>query len=163
MTSRWERQSEALEELKAILTEKHQDVELVLVEGHRDVEAIKKLGAFMPVDVCSHIGKTEHDIATELSLRTREILILTDFDEEGRSKAKRLSQLLEAEGVNVHRELRRKFGRLMGVLDVKTIESLDDICSDDLSLKQSMRMRERIKNKEKNISGKHAREIRLIK
>ena len=42
MMSRRERQSEALEELKAILTEKHQDVELVLVEGHRDVEAIKR-------------------------------------------------------------------------------------------------------------------------
>ena len=138
MTTRWERQRDALEELKAILTEKHQEVELVLVEGHRDVEAIKKLGAFMPVDVSSHIGKTEHDIATDLSRRTREILILTDFDEEGGSKAKRLSRLLEAEGVNVHRELRRKFGRLMGVLGIKTIESLDNICSDDLTLKQSM-------------------------
>ena len=138
MTTRWERRSEALEELKSILTEKHQDVELVLVEGHRDVEAIKKLGAFMPVEVSSHIGKIEHDVATDLSHKTREILILTDFDEEGGSKAKRLSRLLEAEGVNVHRELRRKFGKLMGVLGVKTIESLDDIYSDDLSFKQSM-------------------------
>jgi 5S rRNA maturation endonuclease (ribonuclease M5) len=137
MTTRWERQHEALEELKAILTEKHEDVELVLVEGHRDVEAIKKLGAFMPVELSSHTGKTEHDIVADLSRKTREILILTDFDEEGRSKAKRLSQLLDAEGVNVRRELRRKFGRFMGVLGVKTIESLDDICSDNLSLKQS--------------------------
>jgi 5S rRNA maturation endonuclease (ribonuclease M5) len=154
MTSRWERQSEALEELKAILAEKHQDVELVLVEGHRDVEAIKRLGAFMPVDVSSHTGKTEHDIATDLSRKTREILILTDFDEEGRSKAKRLSQLLEAEGVNVRRELRRKFGRLMGVLGLKTIESLDDACSYDLSLKQSMIKPQFARNKKQKIKKK---------
>ena len=147
MTTRWDRQREALEELKAILTEKHQDVELVLVEGHRDVEAIKKLGAFMPVDVSSHTGKTEHDIATDLSRKAREILILTDFDEEGRSKAKRLSQLLEAEGVNVRREQRRKFGRLMGILGLKTVESLDDVCDDDLSLKQSMIMPQFARNK----------------
>ncbi|OGD58200.1 hypothetical protein A3K78_01135 [Candidatus Bathyarchaeota archaeon RBG_13_52_12] len=153
MTTRWERQREALEELKAILTEKHQDVELVLVEGHRDVEAIKKLGAFMPVDVSSHIGKTEHDIATDLSSKTREILILTDFDEEGRSKAKRLSKLLEAEGVQVRSEVRQKFGRLMGVLGVKTIESLDDIW-DDLSLRQSIIKPQFVRNKKQSKNRK---------
>ena len=129
VTSR-ERQYEALDELKAILAGEHEEFSLVLVEGHRDVEAIKKIGISTPVEVNSHIGKSEHDIATDLSQITRDILVLTDFDDKGITKAKRLSQLLEAEGVLVHHELRRKFGRLMGVLGVKTIESLDDIYSD---------------------------------
>ena len=154
MTTRWERQRVALEELKAILTEKHEDVELVLVEGHRDAEAIKRLGAFMPVDLCSHTGKTEHDIVADLSSKTREILILTDFDEEGRSKAKRLSQLLEAEGVHVLNELRRKFGRLMGVLDLKTIESLDDVFGNNLSLEQSIIKPQLVRNKKQRKNRK---------
>jgi 5S rRNA maturation endonuclease (ribonuclease M5) len=131
MVTRRERQREALEELKAILAGEHEEVKLVLVEGHRDVEAIKNLGTSMIVELNSHTGKTEHDIANDLSYKTRDVLVLTDFDEKGRSKAKRLSQLLEADGVHVHHELRRKFGRLMGILGVKTIESLDDISCDD--------------------------------
>ena len=130
MVTRRERQREALEELKAILILEHGDVRLVLVEGHRDVEAIKNLNASMPVEVSSHTGKTEHDIAVDLSRKARDILVLTDFDEEGRSKAKRLSQLLETEGVHVQRDLRWKIGKLMGVLGMNTIESLNNICDD---------------------------------
>jgi len=130
MVTRRERQREALEELKAILVKEHGDVKLVLVEGHRDVEAIKNLSVSMPVEVSSHTGKTEHDIAVDLSRKARDILVLTDFDEEGRSKAKRLSQLLETEGVHVQRDLRWKIGKLMGVLGMNTIESLNNICND---------------------------------
>jgi 5S rRNA maturation endonuclease (ribonuclease M5) len=127
MVTRRERQQEALDELKALLKE---EKEMVLVEGIRDVEALRYLDPNVSIEVCSHVGKTEHDIAVALSKKTRRVLVLTDFDEKGITLAKRLSLLLEAEGVHVDREFRRKFGRLMGVLRANTVETLDDVAED---------------------------------
>jgi 5S rRNA maturation endonuclease (ribonuclease M5) len=124
MVTRRERQQEALEELKLMLGEAPG---IILVEGVRDVEAVKALSPQSTVEVFSHVGQTEHDVVDAIAAKTRSILVLTDFDEKGASIAKRLTQLLEAEGVRVDREARGKIARLMGILGVKTIEALDDI------------------------------------
>jgi 5S rRNA maturation endonuclease (ribonuclease M5) len=126
MTTREERQREARDELKAILSGEDYEVEFILVEGTRDVEALCFLGVTTPIDVFSHIGQAEQDVAARISLKTRSILILTDFDEKGVILAKRLTKLLTAEGVMVQVELRKKIERLMGILGLKTVESLDD-------------------------------------
>jgi 5S rRNA maturation endonuclease (ribonuclease M5) len=124
MVTRRERQHEAFDDLKLLLGETEG---VVLVEGIRDVDAIKVLCPTAYVEVFSHVGKTEHDVVDALAAKTRSVLVLTDFDEKGVVIAKRLSQLLEAEGVHVDRETRGRIARLMGVLGVKTIEALDDI------------------------------------
>jgi len=124
MVTRRERKQEAFDDLKLYLSETEG---ILLVEGIRDVEAIKLLCPAASVEVFSHVGKTEHDVVDALAAKTRRVLILTDFDEKGVAIAKRLSQLLEAEGVHVDRETRSRIARLMGVLGVKTIEALDDI------------------------------------
>jgi 5S rRNA maturation endonuclease (ribonuclease M5) len=126
MTTRSERQREALDELKTILRGEEEPMRFILVEGARDVEALRFLGVNTPIDVCSHVGQAEHDIAAHISERTRSVLVLTDFDEKGVILAKRLTKLLEAEGVQVQVDLRRKIGRLMGVLGLKTVESIDN-------------------------------------
>lgn len=126
MTLRGERQREAFEKLKAILTGGEYDVEFILVEGARDVDALRFLGVTAPIDVFSHVGQMEHDVAESIAKRTRSALVLTDFDETGIGLAKRITELLAAEGVRVQIDLRRKIGRLMGVLGLKTLESLDD-------------------------------------
>ncbi len=124
MVTRGERQREAFEELKELLTST--EVEYILVEGIRDVEALRVLGVTIPIDIFSHVGMTEHGIAEEIATKARTVLILTDFDEKGISLAKRMSELLVAEGVRVQWELRKKISRLIGILGVKTIEALDD-------------------------------------
>lgn len=126
LTTRSERQKEAFDEVKAILTGGDYGVEFILVEGTRDVEALRFLGVITPIDVFSHVGLTEYDVAIQISAQTRCVLVLTDFDETGKSLAKRVTELLAAEGVRVQVELRRKIGKLMGVLGLKTLESLDD-------------------------------------
>jgi 5S rRNA maturation endonuclease (ribonuclease M5) len=123
MTTRRERQREALEGIKMALEE---DVKLVLVEGTRDVKALHFLGVSTPIDVLSHVGIIEQDIVVGIASRTQSVLVLTDFDEKGRQLAIRLSALLAGEGVHVQQERRRKIMRLMGVLGIKTIEALDD-------------------------------------
>lgn len=127
MTSRRERQQEALEDIKSILRGEDGGTGIILVEGSRDEDALRILGASVEIEVSSHVGQTEHDVAKDLAEKTRSVLVLTDFDLKGRYQAARLSALLEAEGVRVHRELRRKIGKLMGILGVKTVESLDNV------------------------------------
>lgn len=126
MNTRRERQREALEDIKSILRGEDEEIGIILVEGPRDAEALRILGSSVRVEVSSRVGQTEPDVAKGLAEKSRSVLVLTDFDEEGRKLAARLSELLEAEGVRVRRELRRKMGRLMGILGVKTVESLDD-------------------------------------
>ncbi len=126
MTTRSERQREAFDELKAILTGGDYGVDFILVEGTRDVDALRCLGVTTPIDVFSHVGHAEHDIAAHISAKTRCVLVLTDFDEKGVSLARRITELLAAEGVQVQAELRRKIGCLMEVLGLKTVESLDN-------------------------------------
>jgi len=126
MTTRSKRQREAFDELKAILTGGGYEVEFILVEGTRDVDALRYLGVTAPIDVFSHVGQVEHDVATNISTKTRSVLVLTDFDETGVGLARRITELLVAEGVQVQIELRRKIGCLMGILGLKTVESLDN-------------------------------------
>src|SRR5512137_95050 len=113
MTTRTERQREAQDELKAILSGEDYEVEFILVEGTRDVKALRFLGVTTPIDVFSHVRQVEHDIVVHVSSRTRSILILTDYDEKGMILARRLTELLTAEGILVQVELRKKIGRLM--------------------------------------------------
>ncbi len=126
MTTRSERQREAFDELKTILTGGGYGAEFILVEGTRDVGALRFLGVTVPIDVFSHVGQVEHDVAANISAKARSVLVLTDFDETGVGLAKRITELLAAEGVHVQVDLRRKIGYLMGVLGLKTVESLDD-------------------------------------
>ncbi len=124
-TNQRQRKLEALEELTSLLEEA--EAELVLVEGKRDEAALRALGFRGRMEVSSHVREIPHDTANRLAQQARRVLILTDFDREGSSMAGRLSKLLEGESVVVDRGLRRRIGSVMGVLGVKTVESLDDI------------------------------------
>ena len=124
MPTRSDRQSEALEKLESVLRGEDEPIEFILVEGTRDVEALRFLGVTTPIDVSFHVRRAEPAIADNISTKTRNVLVLTDFDETGRNQAKRLTELLIAE---VQIELRRKIGRLMGILDLKTVESIDNL------------------------------------
>jgi len=125
--TRGERQREALDELEATLRGEDEPIGFILVEGIRDVKALRFLGVIAPIDVCSHVGQAEYDIAASISVKTNSVLVLTDFDETGGAQAKRLTELLTAEGVQVQVGLRRKIGRLMGILGLKTVESIDNL------------------------------------
>ncbi len=118
---------EALQELIQLLSEIHGYVDVVLVEGHRDVESLKSLGCIATVEVLSHSGVNDFDLVDEIASRFRNVLILTDFDEEGLSLNKRFESILEHKGVRVETGLRRRVGRLMAAIGVYAIESLDNI------------------------------------
>lgn len=103
--------------------------DVVVVEGPRDVEALRNLGFEGRVTICSKVGVSDSDLAESLADRDSKVVILTDFDEEGRELNRRLSRLFERRGIKVERELRREAGRLMAYVGVYAIEALDDAVS----------------------------------
>ena len=103
--------------------------DVVVVEGPRDVEALRNLDFEGRVTICSKVGVSDSDLAESLADRDSKVVILTDFDEEGRELNRRLSRLFERRGIKVERELRREAGRLMAYVGVYAIEALDDAVS----------------------------------
>jgi len=118
---------EALAELIRLFMEVHAYVDLILVEGQRDVEALRKIGCSVGIEVLSHRGMSDFDLADLVSQRGRRVLVLTDFDEKGRSLNRRFLMILERRGVVVASGLRRRVGRLMARLGVYAVETLDNL------------------------------------
>lgn len=115
-----------LEELGDLLGEMEYFVSAVIVEGPRDVEALRRLGFGGRVEICSRVNVSDADLVESLSEDAVSVVVLTDFDEEGRSLNKRLTSILERSGVKVEVGLRRELGRLMAALGIYTIEALDN-------------------------------------
>ena len=122
-----QQRKETLNELKQLFCELDKYVDVVIVEGLRDVESVKALGCTANLDVLSHSGVNDFDLADELTAKYSNVLVLTDFDEEGLNLNKRFTGLLEHKGVHVETGLRLRIGRLMAQIGVYAIESLDNI------------------------------------
>jgi len=118
---------EALEELQRLLCDLHNYVDVVLVEGLRDVESVKALGCVSDIEVLSHSGVNDFDLAEEIAGKFRSVLVLTDFDEEGLNLNHRFTSLLEHTDIRVETGIRRHIGRLMARIGVYAIEALDNI------------------------------------
>ncbi len=69
---------------------------------------------------------SDPDFCDSLSRRAESVLILTDFDREGRKMNRQLKRLLERKGVRVEAGLRSQFSGLMAAIGVWVIEALDD-------------------------------------
>lgn len=130
MTRRIRSRREALEGLQSFLEDVGRLVDVVLVEGLRDVEALRSLGFDGEIEVCSRVGILDYDLVDLIRDEYGCVLILTDFDDEGREMNKRFSSLFEHRGVKVERGMRRGLGRLMAAIGVYAIESLDNVKDD---------------------------------
>lgn len=122
-----EAKRQALLELDLLFEEIEDSVEVVIVEGSRDLVALRRLGFNGRIETYSKVGISDGDMVENLATSYNNIILLTDFDREGRMLNDKLSHLLERRGVKVEKSLRRAMGRLMAVLGVYTIESLDNI------------------------------------
>ena len=87
---------------------------LVIVEGKKDSKSLKSLGV---KNIMQLGGKPLAEFTFHVSKYTdlnrsqevEEVVILTDFDSEGRKLAARLEYLFEKHKVAVNKRLRRKF------------------------------------------------------
>jgi 5S rRNA maturation endonuclease (ribonuclease M5) len=111
--------SREVEELLAILRE---NVERqVIVEGKRDKEVLCSLGFKKVLTISNGIYET-----TEL-LADRDVLILTDFDREGREIARKLERILQPIGFRVDIVTRKRIGHMLGKLKILEIEHLRSV------------------------------------
>jgi len=117
---------EALNEVRLLLSDVENHVDLILVEGPRDLEALRNLGYSGRTETLSQIGVQSNDLVNAFAENSSNVLILTDFDEEGCVLERRLTEMFEKAGVKVEKGIRRRFNRLMGALRVYEIEDLDN-------------------------------------
>jgi 5S rRNA maturation endonuclease (ribonuclease M5) len=105
-----------VEELLKIL-DKNKDKQTI-VEGKRDKKILCSLNFTDIITIEKGIYET-----TE-RLEGNEVLILTDYDSEGKQIAKKLNNFLQHLGYKVDRETRRKIGFMFAKLKIKKIEEL---------------------------------------
>lgn len=90
----------------------------VIVEGKRDKKVLYSLG----LKKITTINKGIYETAEKV--KDKEVLILTDFDKEGKQIAKKLNLFLLSLGCKVDKESRRKIGLMFAKLRIKKIEEL---------------------------------------
>ena len=111
----------------------HYDGLVIVVEGRSDEKALRTLGIDVPiVRTQSRLGRPELiDKIAELAGDTGQVLVMTDFDHEGRELSKFVQRELEAHRIKVLRELRRRISRLMGgrrcIEDLTTLFKREDL------------------------------------
>lgn len=90
----------------------------VLVEGRQDLMALSNFGIS---DVVSISGKPLEKFVDALS---GTVLVLTDFDKEGKQLAKRITTVLQHLGINTNTPLRKKIHKMLGIIHVSEIEKI---------------------------------------
>ncbi len=107
---------EVEEELLKILKENKE--KQVIVEGKRDKNILCLLGFKKILTINKGIYETAE------KLEEKQVLILTDFDPEGKKIASKLNRILQSLGYKVDRETRRKIGFMLTRLKIRKIEEL---------------------------------------
>ena len=107
------------EELLKLLKENKE--KQVIVEGKRDKKVLCLLGFEKTLTINKGIYET-----TE-KLKEKEVLILTDFDPEGKKIASKLNKILQSLGYKIDKETRRKIGFMFTRLKIRKIEELRSV------------------------------------
>jgi 5S rRNA maturation endonuclease (ribonuclease M5) len=123
----YQKRKKALEELISLFSEIDNYIDLIIVEGQRDLESLRSLGFTSSVEILNHKGIGDHELAEILASKYSNILILTDFDEEGLILNKKFAEIFELKGVKVEKSLRNKISKFMSMIGVYTVEALDNI------------------------------------
>jgi 5S rRNA maturation endonuclease (ribonuclease M5) len=113
-------------ELLANIDNKYENL-LVVVEGRQDEHALRHLGVKARlIKTQTRLGRTELvDQIVSIAGKEGQVLILTDFDREGKDACAFLQRELELQKVKVLRGLRRKIRILMG--DRRCVEDLEGL------------------------------------
>jgi 5S rRNA maturation endonuclease (ribonuclease M5) len=116
------KQQRKLKPLRRIL--KQLDGSVVVVEGKRDVAALREAGVGN-ARMVQAVGSAERvaNLVAKIALQTgrKRVVVLTDFDVEGKRRNAELEEALLAEGISANAVLRREFKRLFRVNRVEQI------------------------------------------
>ncbi|NIO44082.1 MAG: toprim domain-containing protein [Candidatus Aenigmarchaeota archaeon] len=110
------------EELLKLLKENKE--KQVIVEGKRDKKVLCLLGFKRIITLKKGIYETTEE------LKKKEVLILTDYDPEGKKIAHELNRILQSLSYKVDRETRRKIGFMFTRLKIRKIEELRGVLNE---------------------------------
>jgi len=125
----WKHYLELEARLKEIIGEINYSISAVIVEGKRDEEALRAYGLRSPVLRFCGSGLPVFAFIDEVveGYRGCTVLVLLDFDQEGKDMAERIARELEERGVGVEKTLRGEFAQVLireGILRMEEIHML---------------------------------------
>ena len=94
----------------------------IIVEGQKDRESLRELGITGPIECLQSSRRNTAGFVESLD-ETKRIIVLTDFDREGISLAKKLSRFLNARSLQVNVVLWKSLRELTRS-EVRSIEEL---------------------------------------
>lgn len=95
---------------------------IIVVEGRKDLESLRKMGIAGPIQCLQSSRQNTLSFVEKLG-RTERIVVLTDFDREGTSLAKKLARNLNAHSLHVNLVIWKNLRELTRS-DVRSIEEL---------------------------------------
>jgi 5S rRNA maturation endonuclease (ribonuclease M5) len=98
----------------------------VIVEGKRDKRVLCLLGFKKILTLNKGIYETTEE------LKEKEVIILTDYDPEGKKIASKLNRILQPLGYKVNKETRRKIGLMFTRLKIRKIEELRGVLNEQV-------------------------------
>ncbi|MEM5812206.1 MAG: toprim domain-containing protein [Candidatus Aenigmatarchaeota archaeon] len=101
-----------IEEIESVLEKLKGNI--LIVEGKKDYDALRGLGLTHIVKVNSrHVIKVvEEAVSLRKKHKNRQVIVLTDFDREGRKLASRITLLLQSRKIHANSRIRRDVMRL---------------------------------------------------
>lgn len=116
------------EQIREIQKEVRNFIEVpIIVEGKKDERALKKLGFKKIVKIS---GRPLEKVFEESS-NYKSVVILTDFDEEGKKIFSELNKLFSSHRIKVHTFLRNKIKSTLKIKKIEEINSLTKFMEDD--------------------------------
>jgi 5S rRNA maturation endonuclease (ribonuclease M5) len=110
-----DKEIEAFLELKNLVEKMNNEIYCVVVEGRKDEEALRKIGYRGKIVYADKLKKVED-----------KIVILTDFDKEGKDIAKKLIETIGEK--NVDKYFRNEVRRILKSIGRNDIQSISNLC-----------------------------------
>lgn len=96
----------------------------IIVEGRKDEESLRKLGMKGPILCLKAQGKGFFEFLEDIG-SNRRIIVLTDFDKEGKKLAKMLANELSKKRINVDDSIWKQVGALIRQ-EIHTVQELEN-------------------------------------
>ena len=94
---------------------------IIIVEGKKDRDALNDLGISDRISLASYSPLL--NFAEDVSRKTNQVIILTDWDSQGKKMAKKISGYLQASGTKPNNLIRNKIKKLVRK-EIKDVEGL---------------------------------------
>jgi 5S rRNA maturation endonuclease (ribonuclease M5) len=106
-----------IENIKSFIEENKNNTTTIIVEGLKDTNVLNKLGF---KNIFSISGKPLIRVVEEIiESKPEDIVILTDYDKEGKVKAKELEKLFKSQGLHVNLDFRQKFKKFFKIYKIE--------------------------------------------